>query len=1586
VPSTVSNDPVRRQWIVGAVKVPHAQRDVAHAVITEADDRGFFDVIGADTPDDHDVFPVGVPVTYRVELTDAEAERFRRASNCRYVELDVEAHDTVGATPIPAAASLRFMDADFDGVAAWHGRDVVIGLLDGGTTAAVRSYIGATMIAKQVFGPDAPGPDEITSDHGCLVAPCLIPSGGRFLDAIVSSNAGSRPVSASVAAARWCADQGAKVINYSGSGSVDSSAWADMLQYLLDRNVQFFASMGNDGVNQAYYPAAYSTTFANCHSSISFDTATGHRSTFSNYTATASGCAPGTNVLGLTPAGVTTTWSGTSASAPHMARLCAMGATGGRFTPAAVGAALKAHCRNTGQPAAEQGGGAYDLRAALVALGGVAAGSVDAGVDAQIAPGATFTRTATETGFASGAIATRVWTLGGAPATTADPTVAAERYSWGTPDTSSDELNYSGAPNSTKWGVYNGAGNGGHGVRSPSRVTVNGSTMVLTGLAGSANTAGLEHKLNQRYGRWEVRCRSSVTGTAASNDYNVLLLLWTDTTPWPNGGEIDFLEKEAGSLDGEAFWHYASLDGNDSFEHFTFPGLDMTQWHNYALEWSTNGIVSYVDGVEWARKAGGKTSTRHSIQAMPDPMHLAVQLDADADSGFRAATMEVDWVRVYPIVASGTSAGAQGVVGSTIGTAAALSWTAPTTAGTYVLTYAALDAGGAVLASDQVTVEVTTNVSIPIGTPIVVRPGTITSVEAFGVPKIVQTVSTLPLIPTWPGAQTFPGPSTFPGGSLDTRYKPPRTGWTTYPGPTTYPGAMTWPGFGLPGGLPPYHVEFFLLTDFGGYRCALPDVKAFSLNDVANDAGSVSIDYPVDGTNFDMLRSHVDQGVDARVAVRFAGSAEWELQAILSECDGDDVAEGAVWQFRGAWTGTLLDEAVVYPDPSTTDGKAAFTNASAGAVMLELVVRAQERGGLDIDTGTFSPGFDSHGALWTDDSIASPSFAPGDSSTYLRVLGLLADAGLCEWEMRGRQLRLYPRGGRGFDRTIGTPVILQGGRDLLEASRRHNVRGAVTSLLVLGAGGDWVEAADATALGRRRRRVEGATSQGSLSGGSLRAYARAKLATATTAAVERVHKLAVVDQSPLPMRDFAVGDWVWSDSDGQRRRLRVQQWTLTLDDQGLSGSVSLGDLIDDPLLKLARKVLGIGDGSTVVGGIGPASRSDQLVPAAPTGLTVDSVTSAQADGSSIATLLASWDPVVVAQDGVTGVNVDGYRLRWRYATTTSAGVPLTGEWTLLDDLDTATTAQVDGIVPAAQVEVQVGAWSTNTVTPQPPQTPDPTPDPGTGGTGGGTTTPVPTTIADALRLGTASGLTKVNIGIDFLPGDGPSGSVGKHKDYSLAEIIAGLDSHAMPKYVQMRPDGAVRLTSFVGAATTPNSTHSRTEFRELGPDGKSLAKWSSKSGRHYVYVVGAIIKLPKGRQRCCICQVHTPLDDLAMVLVDQGVNVESTYGDTGRPGRLTSSLQLGRIYQYGIELVREGSQTLINFYWDDPNTPKVTKTYAGGDGCFIKFGNYQQSDTQRDSRGETCIIDLYDAEIGHDGTAATPRHPFTPGRTDPLTV
>src|SRR3982751_3647258 len=95
----MSTPDARRPYVVGAVKIPYADRDIAHQVITAADDRDFFNVIGADDdPKVGHTLPTGRNVTYRVELTDDEADLFRSASNCRYVELDTV--EQVHAGPI----------------------------------------------------------------------------------------------------------------------------------------------------------------------------------------------------------------------------------------------------------------------------------------------------------------------------------------------------------------------------------------------------------------------------------------------------------------------------------------------------------------------------------------------------------------------------------------------------------------------------------------------------------------------------------------------------------------------------------------------------------------------------------------------------------------------------------------------------------------------------------------------------------------------------------------------------------------------------------------------------------------------------------------------------------------------------------------------------------------------------------------------------------------------------------------------------------------------------------------------------------------------------------------------------------------------------------------------------------------------------------------------------------------------------------------------------------------------------------------------------------------------------------------------
>jgi hypothetical protein len=67
----------------------------------------------------------------------------------------------------------------------------------------------------------------------------------------------------------------------------------------------------------------------------------------------------------------------------------------------------------------------------------------------------------------------------------------------------------------------------------------------------------------------------------------------------------------------------------------------MTQWHNYAISWSSTAVVGYLDGVEWFRE-------NHPGRIPDDAAHLTAQLDWFPDgTATTTSRMQLDWVRVY---------------------------------------------------------------------------------------------------------------------------------------------------------------------------------------------------------------------------------------------------------------------------------------------------------------------------------------------------------------------------------------------------------------------------------------------------------------------------------------------------------------------------------------------------------------------------------------------------------------------------------------------------------------------------------------------------------------------------------------------------------------------------------------------------------------------------------------------------------------------------------------------------------------------------------------------------------------------------
>jgi hypothetical protein len=233
----------------------------------------------------------------------------------------------------------------------------------------------------------------------------------------------------------------------------------------------------------------------------------------------------------------------------------------------------------------------------------------------------------------------------------AAPTTAAERYDWGTPLPGSDEFDYTGKPDPGKWSVAGEcwAGHAGNGGRCASRSTVDGSKLVQTGLA-NGNSAWLASRIEQRYGRWEARVRSTATGPDKGRQYHPLLIIWPSSNRWPQDGEYDFLENGAPGQDcAESFIHYPHNAGSSVQQVFTKErncGAPLSEWHNVAFEWTPDHVRGYIDGKQWFDLSGGANGIRKRIQDMPSG-HLTIQLDNFYGGNMQPATYEVDWVRIY---------------------------------------------------------------------------------------------------------------------------------------------------------------------------------------------------------------------------------------------------------------------------------------------------------------------------------------------------------------------------------------------------------------------------------------------------------------------------------------------------------------------------------------------------------------------------------------------------------------------------------------------------------------------------------------------------------------------------------------------------------------------------------------------------------------------------------------------------------------------------------------------------------------------------------------------------------------------------
>jgi beta-glucanase (GH16 family) len=233
----------------------------------------------------------------------------------------------------------------------------------------------------------------------------------------------------------------------------------------------------------------------------------------------------------------------------------------------------------------------------------------------------------------------------------------------------SDEFNYNGLPDSTKWGYDVGTGDWGWGNNEQQYYTNGELKNVVVG-NGVLSIIALKEKREDKnytstrmvtrgkadwaYGRIEIRAKlPKGRGTWPAG--------WTlganlKKVGWPLSGEIDIMEHVGfdpdtivGSFHSTAFNH---IKGTQKTKRIAIKN-PYTQFHVYAVEWNDQRMDFLLDGVAYLSVPNnGKTDEEWPFNK---PQYLLLDLAIGGNWGATKgiddtifpATLQVDYVRVF---------------------------------------------------------------------------------------------------------------------------------------------------------------------------------------------------------------------------------------------------------------------------------------------------------------------------------------------------------------------------------------------------------------------------------------------------------------------------------------------------------------------------------------------------------------------------------------------------------------------------------------------------------------------------------------------------------------------------------------------------------------------------------------------------------------------------------------------------------------------------------------------------------------------------------------------------------------------------
>ena len=233
----------------------------------------------------------------------------------------------------------------------------------------------------------------------------------------------------------------------------------------------------------------------------------------------------------------------------------------------------------------------------------------------------------------------------------------------------SDEFDYSGLPDSTKWGYDTEGNEAGWGNKESQWYTeadeenarVEDGVLKITALRKDAGdkqftSARLLSKADWKYGKFEIRVKLP-EGLGTWPAIWMMPGGWSfNDGGWPGVGEIDIMEHVGydfgtvhGTIHTEAYNHSIGTQQGKSIDVENVS----TEFHVYSINWTENEIIWYVDGEEYYQfKNQNKT---YKEWPFDKKFHLIMNIaiggnwggQKGIDPNLTEATMEIDYVRIY---------------------------------------------------------------------------------------------------------------------------------------------------------------------------------------------------------------------------------------------------------------------------------------------------------------------------------------------------------------------------------------------------------------------------------------------------------------------------------------------------------------------------------------------------------------------------------------------------------------------------------------------------------------------------------------------------------------------------------------------------------------------------------------------------------------------------------------------------------------------------------------------------------------------------------------------------------------------------